>query len=66
MNVMSKAEMKKVQGGFLENLCANKTGLELKECYYQACMMGWVKSQHSDTENDNKQQTCYKMAGLPG
>ncbi len=66
MNVMSKAEMKKVLGGFLENLCANKTGLELKECYYQACMKGWVKSQNTEQDNKDKLDTCYKMAGLPG
>lgn len=67
MNLLNKAEMKKVLGGVaMPDVCANKTGLSLKECRYQMCMEGWVKSDHSDTANQNKQDSCYKMSGLPG
>lgn len=65
VNLLSKAEMKKVMGGYADP-CEGKTDLALKECRYQVCMSGWESSTHTPQENKDKLDGCYAAAGLPG
>ena len=68
VNLLSRADMRKVLGGVAEvgtDLCEGKTGLALKECRYGVCMDGWDSSAHTTQENRDKLDSCYGLSGLP-
>jgi L-asparaginase II len=61
-NLLSRAEMKNVMGGF-EDICQGKTAGELTDCRYNVCMSGYVAEDHTTQETDNKIDSCCASSG---
>lgn len=62
VNLLSKAEMKKVIGG-MEDLCKGMTGTDLAICRLNVCLDGWNNSEHTEKENENKYDGCCALSG---
>lgn len=57
-NLLTRAELKKVSGGLFRDVCENQSGADLEVCRFNVCMSGWDTSTHTQTENNNKIDSC--------
>jgi hypothetical protein len=62
--LLSRAELKTFKGGLFQDVCKDKTGVDLENCRYNVCMSGWDSSAHTDQENENKVDSCAGAAGM--
>lgn len=64
VNLLSKAEMRKVMGGNAPaDGCKDLPDADKALCYFNNCMAGWDVGTHTDQQTKDKRDGCCAVTG---